>query len=522
MMRLAPGSVPWLLRHELRLVLRMSAKGLWRPIAILGVMLVGVAAIAGAPLAAALAHRHLAASPAAALATDLMLAILFCLMLSQALSMIVLAFYQRGDLELLLSSPLPPRRVLFVRCAAIALGAVGLYLALATALLAPLVVRGRWPLLATYPLLLALGLAATGAGLLLAAALFRAIGPRRTRTVGQVLAAFCGAFVILAFQVPQFLPHHHAILAQWFSAALHRGWFAPSSVLSWPLRAACGASGPFLALAGASAAVFVGAVEVAGGRFAAQVSAAAGIGPRRRRGRQVRPFRTGLHSVLIHKELRLIARDPMLLSRVLLPVLYLIPALLVSFGHGASANSRMAASAGAALLTVIAGQIAGSLAWITISAEDAPDLLRCAPVARSVTLRAKLTAAALPLAVLVIPVGALAWLHPRAAAAAMICIAASVLSNALIQLWYQKPMPRSAFRRLPSGSLLPNLGGLLVSVGWGAVAALAAEATPVALTIAMGLALLSGALLLLLWLGVNREERPIYARRVDDVRVAPP
>ena len=512
MIRHTPGSVLWLLRHELRLMMRRSAKLDWRALAVICVLLVAIFAVGGAPLAAALAHRHLTSSPTAALVFDLALAVLFSLILSQALSMTVQAFYERGDLDLLLSSPLPARRVLLVRCCGIALGAVALYWVIVTPLLAPVVVRGQWPLLSIYPLLLCLGLAAAGTGLLLARVLFATLGPRTTRTLGHVLAAFTGAFIVLAAQIPQFLPRHHAILVQWISHALRSGWFAPSSPLAWPLRAALGAPGPLLGLAGLSGALFLGVVEVAGTRFSVLASAAAGTPARRGRNRRTPPFRIGLRCVLIRKELRLIARDPWLLSRVLLPVLFFIPAVLVSFGHGAPASMRTAIGAG--LLTVIAGQVASNLAWITICGEDAPDLLRGAPVRPSLARRAKMIAALIPLAPLAVPIGVLAWLHPAEAVAAALGVAASASSSACIQLWYEKPMPRSAFRRRAPGAWLPTLGAMVVSAGWGLVAAIASQGTPITLVIAMAVALVPGMLLLLLWFGRNREGRPLYSRQL--------
>jgi ABC-2 type transport system permease protein len=519
-MRLAPGSVPWLMRHELRLVLRTSAQFSWRAAGVLGAVLVGLAALGGAPLAAMVADRSLLSTPGAALAIDLTLAVLFSLMLSQTLSMTVQAFYERGDLDLLLSSPVPARRLLFVRCAGIALGAIGLYLFIATPLVAAVVVRGRWQLLALYPLLLSMGFAAAGVGLLLALVLFTTLGPRRTRTVGQVLAAFTGAAIVLGFQLPQLLPHGHALLAEWLSGALRRGWFAQGSALAWPLRAGLGAPGPLLGLALLAGALFIGAVEIAGTRFTALAAAAAGTHTRRARNRRPRPFRTGPQSVLIRKELRLIVRDPLLLSRLLLPVLYLIPAVLVSFSRGPFAD--VAASIGAALLTLIAGQIAGNLAWITISAEDAPDLLRCAPVTPALARRAKLLAAVIPLLPLAIPIGVLAWVHPGAAVAATVGVIASAFANAYIQLWYEKPMPRRAFRRRPPGAVLPSLGGLLVSLGWAVAAAIASRGTGSAFAIAIGVALLPALLQLLLWLGRNREQRAAYRRQLIDPPPTPP
>lgn len=520
MMRLSPGSVPWLMRHELRLISRTTAKVTWRLIVILIVVLGGLAAFGGAPIAAALAQGHLTASPAAAVAFDLMLAALLSLMLSQALSMTVQAFYQRGDLDLLLSSPVPVRRVLLMRCAGIAVSSVALYLVIVTPLLAAVVLRGQWPLLAIYPLLLSLGLTAAGIGLMLALASFATLGPRRTRTLGQVLAAFVGAVIVLAAQVPQFLPHHHAILAQWLAESVRRGWFAPSSPLAWPLRAALGAPGPLLGLVSVAGAMFLGAVEIGGVRFAALASATAGAHTRSSRSRRARPFHTGLRSVLIRKELRLLARDPLLLSRVLLPVLYLIPALLISFRGGPAAG--LVTPMGVALLTLLAGQIAGNLAWIAISGEDAPDLLRCAPVMPSLARRSKLAAAIIPLGVLAIPVALLARLHFWAAVAAALSVTASAISNACIQLWYEKPMPRSAFRRRPPEAVLPALGGLLVAIGWGVAAAIASAGTLKTLGIALGVALVPPVLLLLLWLGRSREAQPVYSRRLPGESAARP
>ncbi len=258
--------------------------------------------------------------------------------------------------------------------------------------------------------------------------------------------------------------------------------------------------------------MFLGAVEIAGTRFSAFASAAAGAHNRRSRNRRARPFRTGLRSALIRKELLLLARDPLLLSRVLLPVLYLIPAVLVSFRRGPLAG--MAAAIGAGLLTFIAGEIAGNLAWLTICAEDAPDLLRCAPVTTSLVRRSKLAAAIIPLGLLVIPIGLLARLHVWAAVAAALGVAVATFSNAAIQLWYQKPMPRSAFRRRPPGAMLPTLGGLLVALGWGVVAGIASEGTPVTFVIATAVAVVPGVLLLLMWSGRNREEQLVYSRRM--------
>ena len=89
----------------------------------------------------------------------------------------------------------------------------------------------------------------------------------------------------------------------------------------------------------------------------------------------------------------------------------------------------------------------------------------------------------------------------------------SALSNALIQLWYVKPMPRSAFRRRGQGALLANLGGLFVTFGWAAVATLADYGTLHGTEAALALAAVPLGLLALLRFGRLRPERPPYVRR---------
>ena len=513
-MRLQQGSLPWLIRHEMRLLLRTSARLSWRLLLIVAVLLLGAVTIGGAPLAAALArHRDLLAHPGVVLAGDLMLAVLFSLMLSQALALAVQAFYARGDLDLLLSSPLSPRRLMFVRAGGIALAASGLYLVLALPLIAPAVARGQWALLGVLPMLAALGLAATATGLALALVLFATIGPRRARTVGQVLAALSGAFIVLLLQVPQFLPGHRAQLARWMHAALRHGWFAAHSVLALPLRAGLGAPGPLSGIVAGAALLFAGTVYWAGPLLPVYASRAAGASVRRGAARRARPFRTGTRSVLIRKELRLIARDPQLLSRVLLQLLYLLPLLVVMSGPGSSAHLFPATLFGVVLLTVVAGQLGGNLAWLTLSAEDAPELLRSAPLTAASAERVKLAAALIPLAILAVPFGVVAWFRPWAALCATFGATVSALSNALIQLWYVKPMPRSAFRRRGQGALLANLGGLFVTFGWAAVATLADYGTLHGTEAALALSAVPLGLLALLRFGRLRPQRPPYVRR---------
>ena len=480
MIRPAAGSHLWLLLHEMRLFFRGSKKAGKVAMMIFAAALVILAASAGFPLALAMQKATFTPVPPLVLSVDLGAAILFTLMLSQALMMTTQAFYERGDLDLLLSSPLPPARLLMVRCLGIAVSVAGIYLVLATPVLVPIAILDHWQILGGYGVIVALGLSATACGLLLAALLFRILGPRRTKTVGQVLAAVVGASIFLISQIPNLfrdrLRPEIKPAALWLKAQATGGILGAHSPAAWPVRAMLGEALPFAALLGVTALFYAGAVLIVGARFAGNAAAAAGADtPRTRaKSRPVRTFQGGLYSILIRKEWRLLRRDPALLSQVLLRVLYLLPLTLVLLKN-ASHGKYLAIAGGVGAVTVIASMIAGHLAWIVISAEDTPDLLAAAPVPRETVRRAKLAAALLPVAALCSPVLLLLWFLPWVGIVAMLGVAAGSLSEGLIQLWYEKPASRKTFRRRFGTSWTASLGGFITDMGWGVTAAMAAD-----------------------------------------------
>lgn len=506
MIRPAAGSTIWLLQHELRLSFRGSRKASRVIVAVLAGMLAILAAAVGVPLALAMRKAAFVPVPGLVLAVDAAAAALFTLMLSQALMMTVNAYYERGDLDLLLSSPLPPARLLTVRCLGIALSVTGTYLILATPVLVPIALLDRWQMVGGYGVLAALGLSATACGLVLAAILFAVLGPRRTKTVGQVLAAFIGAGIFLLSQIPNLfrdrLRPEIKPAVHWLHVQVAHGFLGPHSLASWPVRAMFGETMPLLANLGLAMVLYAGAVLFAGARFADNAAAAVGVDVRRRHSKagQLRGFHGGLHATLIRKELRLILRDPALLAQVLLRGLYLLPLMFVLLKN-ASHGKYQAIAAGVGAVTVMVGMIAGSLAWIAISAEDAPDLLASAPVLRAAVRRAKLAAAFLPVAVLSSPVLLLLWFHPLAGIAAAAGIAAGSWSEALIQIWYEKPAPRKNFRRRVSTSWPAALGGLVTDIGWGITAGFAAAGSFWAIAIVP----LPIGVLVLLSIGANPE-----------------
>jgi ABC-2 type transport system permease protein len=367
----------------------------------------------------------------------------------------------------LFSSPIAPRKVLTVRFLAVAVGAFSIFGMIFTPVLLPSAVWGHPGWLAAIVVLFCVALAASGVGLLLAAALFRLIGPRRTRTVGQVLAALIGAAFFLVAQARNILGGSKTASVAATVMDLSRDPRFAAPALSWPLRALLGEPLPLLAALGISSGVFLIANQILGARFAADAAAAAGAGAgtarRARVGGRVR-FAGSAFSATLVKELRLILRDPALIAQVLLRVLYLVPlgfVLLRQAGQGQS----FVLPGSAAALTLVASQVSGSLAWITISAEDAPDLLSCAPTATRTIRQAKIAAAILPVAVLLAPVLLpLFVLSPLVALAATLGCAASMTMASLMNLWWQRPGKRSEMRRQRSSSWFVTLAELLLGV----------------------------------------------------------
>jgi ABC-2 type transport system permease protein len=166
------------------------------------------------------------------------------------------------------------------------------------------------------------------------------------------------------------------------------------------------------------------------------------------------------------KEWRLICRDPQLVTQTLVQLAYaIVPAVTVVVKHDGGASSL-------ALLLVpgivfLAASLTGSLAWITVAAEDVPDLLRMAPVA-PVRLRwMKAAVALVPAWLLAVPTLAIAARSdPWTLSIGLACLAGSTISAVMVQVWYPIQAKRQdmARRRVTGG--IPGAIGLVVTLAW--------------------------------------------------------
>jgi ABC-2 type transport system permease protein len=466
----APGSVLWLLAHETRLYWRnfragragRSARGLIS-LAVIGALLV----TGGVFIALGLHGRQAPINPLSVSLAALFTAVVFTLMLSQTLSASSEALYERGDLDLLFSSPIGPAKVLFVRALGVAGGVVTLFMLAAIPLLLPTVIWGHPGWIGVFGVLGALALSSTAVGLLLAMGLFALIGPRRTRTVAQVMAALVGAAFFLISQARTILGEQtsRSLFAD-ITRQAQEGRLKPPPIASLPLRAMLGEPLPLLALLAGAMVLFALSAAILGRRFSDAAAATQGktdAKPQRGGLVSARAFAAGAFLATLRKELLLIGRDSALLSQVLLRVLYLIPTALV-LSRNAANGTAAALAGGAGVVAFLAGQVAGSLAWITLSAEEAPDLLAVSPAGIATVRRAKLAAALIPVGLfLALPIAVLAWFAPVAAAWTTLGAFLAAWSSGLINVWHQRPGKRSEFKRRGGASWMATLAEMVVS-----------------------------------------------------------
>lgn len=475
---LSPGSVAWLLRHELRLRYRgMGARTAGIALAVL----LAASLVLHAVVYAVLGEWSGALPAWSTFVVGGVGWVLISLMLAQAIAMSVEALFDRGDLDLLLSSPLPTRNVFIARSMGIAVGVGSLSLFLLAPVANVALARGQPRLLAIYVALPALALAVTALGMALTLMLVRLLGARRARHIAQVLGALVGASLVLVTQTPGMLGVSAASLAARLAHwTLPGGALALDSPLWWPARALLGEPLPLLAVVATGLGGIALVVQSAHRRFLAGTQESV-AGPARRappRAGGAR-FSRGLWRILLAKEWRLIMRDPQLITRTLLQLLYMVPAMLAVLRGGSPMPLLLPA------IVFMASMLAGSLAWITVAAEDAPDLLAGSPCPQPVLHRAKLLAALLPVWLLMSPLLAVVpGVDLRAGLAFVGCLIGGTVAVTTAQIGYPRQGKRADITKRGQGHAVIGLIESLIAAAWAGTAYCLASApryTPLAL-----------------------------------------
>jgi ABC-2 type transport system permease protein len=498
------ASVTWFARHEIRLawrdwlaMLRGGRPARARKVVIALVIFTALMHLLAFTVVGRFADVSATADKTTFVVITASLLLAWLLMLSQAIESVTRVFYSRADLDLLMSSPVALPNVFSIRMAAIALTITAMALLISAPFINVLALGGgvRW--LAAYGAVAAIGISAAAVAIAFTVMLFRTLGPRRSRLVAQILAVVIGASFIIGLQIAAVLSYgtlsRFAVLTSDATAA-----FAPDAgSLVWlPVRAVlgdgwalAGVLGFSLTLLGVTMAQFL--PGLADDVMRASTSPATVASRRQVRTR----FRVASRQqALRRKEFVLLRRDPWLVSQTLMQLLYLLPPALMLWRS--FADRADAAVLATPVLVMAAGQLAGGLAWLTISGEDAADLVATAPLPASRVIRAKIEVVLMVIAAVFAPLLVpLAWVAPLQVVVAALGIAVATISATAIQLWFRVTARRSQFRRRQTASRLATFAEAFSSIGWAATAAMALS-TPV---IAVVTGLLTLAVVIATW-----------------------
>lgn len=465
-----------ILLNDLRLSWRELRANRMRSALTLGLGLLVLTVVQGASL---LVFLNLPNPPGLAVEGGMWL-FLASIMLGIAVHQTIALLYVRSDLDFLLSAPVSPRAILLARLLAIAvISGGGVALILFPLINAAAVAFGPAYLFG-YAVAAFVAILASAGGLMISLLLVRLFGPRRGRIVAQVTGALLGASIYLLTQAPHWLPP--ARRAQ-MSATLRE--IAISPVASLPARAARGEMPMLAALGFISLGSAMLAARALDRSLLRGAQDAVAQPSRRTSARSTARWRPGALRVAVLKDLRLILRDPLLLTQVLPSVIYILPAAIALVG-------RLGWSVMGVTAVLVAGQFAGLITRVAADGEECWDLIRTSPAPERQQRVAKL------LAGIIVPVAAGTLLCSGVAMAGrpwlgLIAWLTSIVVSAgcaRIQVATIRPTPRSDLMKRPRGSFSPMqiVSGGLILFGTSGVA-FAASGWPLAAAGALGVTL---------------------------------
>ncbi|MGB3769241.1 MAG: hypothetical protein WA947_22005 [Phormidesmis sp.] len=492
----AARSFRWLLGNEFRLWWRKTteSKRFWIWVVMVGLGVGGSLTLLWLALDALrteMASAALTELPEAAIWIAIALCFtLFLFAFNQAVSESVVVLFERGDLDLLLSSPISGRVIFAVRLLSVTLTVFAGFclFAVPASLLAILI--GLPQLLGIYPALIGICLMATSLGMLVTLGLVRILGARRSRTWVQILNLVTTLVVLLGFQLPNFLQTSRFDLSELQQRA--QSWVAPGS----PLENILGVESRLWFLARTiwldpAAVLLTVVVSSAIALFTIYTLAQSFVQgtqqsttrTRRAHTREGAILKDGFNRVVLTKEWRMMRRSPYIISQAALQVLLVLPLtwVVLQGGSGSFSIDRAASFA----TPFLGGQLTYAFTYVCLSGEEAADLLKSAPVAVGALRWRKQLAALIPVWTLLFPVFALliwqgyAWLPGL-----FVTIGAS-FSASFLRLWNSRPVARKEmFRQRQLGKTDLLLGLLESGSTWtwaGLGAALYAESSSLSL-----------------------------------------
>ncbi len=379
--------------------------------------------------------------------------------------------YEQGDLELLLTSPVSPQRVMMAKLAGISMSMLAFNVVFIFPLLIPIALLKNPNLLGLPVLFIAIAIFATCVGLGLTLLMVRSLGPTVARKVIQILAAIMAASIFIVSQLALHVGSGNKTGFQSLYDWCVNNGIGATGISSLPGKAGfgdplasslivVGAAAIFVFTTGALQNIFMKSFQTAGNQ----------VSPRKNKNQNIaQHFNNNFGRVIVGKEMLLLMRDPALIFNLLLQLIFFIPLML---GLGKVTNLFLLIP-GATFLSVFgSAKLIGDITGLAITGEDAPDLLAVSPRTPKQILHWKLLAVLImggPL-MIIIPL----LLIIKSPSAAMITLLFTLLAatiTAAIELKFSKSATRRKFAGRRSGSTLANVLNLFVSFVMGGLGA---------------------------------------------------
>ena len=448
------GALLWLLQHEIRLWWR-GLRGRW--------LLIAMAILFGVLMGGLVILWLVIYSSSSNVPQSLLLDVfsepilwgavvgwLFCFFFAfiQAMGQSVITLFDRGDLDLLVSSPISSKVIFASRLIGVA---IEIFLGVSAYIVLPsliAVLAGFIQLLGVFPALMSLCLMATCLAMLITLWLVRLVGARQARLWNQVLASLLGAVFFLSSQLPHLMtPTQPESGSVWTSLT---GFFGEGRVLgaeSWiwfPARAIFFEPGAVLLTLLTSGALLWVTVETLHRTFINGTQQSLTIKQGKPNHKSAARFNSSLSRVVLLKEWRAIGRNPHLLSQTFFSILFLIPMLVMMLRSGESGAIASFSTIVSTASPLVGSSLTSQLAIVCIAGEEAPDLLRSSPIKGTDLRRLKLLAVLIPVWLLLSPMFVILILRGEPWLPALSVFMGATICHALLSLWNARPISLSS------------------------------------------------------------------------------
>lgn len=488
-----PGSILWLARHQVRLSWRLGRMGKrlpgWmKPIFTLG--FVGLLSVAMGYNVAEILRES--GDDLAGIQTTAGAIVLTLVMSGISMNLMgsFMTMTEKGDLDLLLSSPLPPHRFVAARLMAATWRSFCIYTGFAIIFFAASIVTVSPMFASIFVVVAGIALFDSAITYLIARQALLWFGLRKGRMVTVGLGAMGVISGLLGYQMitasgslgrlaehdrdpSSLLNHFHDSVVGFTS---NFGWLGSTVLGNW-----LGA----LVILGIGVASFILVLAYVGQRFDHDVAALNGQsdhGPKRAAKVSAKRFRRSPVMMVFHKEWLSLIRDPLFFSQLVVPLFTMVP--FIGFIWTAIQHPEDQAEMGPVLGSVFAGitvfnvtMLTSSLAWLVASVEEARDLLQASPMEPRVIIQGKILAASAPAIIELILITILTtWTWPHAAVSVFVMGMAACAGACMVEFSRPRPTKRPKMTQRPDRSLIVVLYVLAIGLLWAVAAGLAAAA----------------------------------------------